>query len=82
MKETVSLDSKGRLVLPKRVRLQAGIEVNHDLVARAIGVGRIELLDPSILLAKAQEIGAKKLAGWKETDHEASAYLQRSVKKR
>lgn len=82
MNETVSVDSKGRLVLPKTVRTQAHIEVNHQLVVRATGIGRVELLDPSVLMAKAHEIGSKKLAGWKEIDHEAAAYIQRSMKRR
>jgi len=28
------------------------------------GVGRVELFDPEVLAAKAQEIGRKKLARW------------------
>ncbi len=82
MKETVLVDNKGRLVLPKRVRLQAGIDVNRQLVVRATGIGRVELLDPNVLMARAQEIGSKKLAGWKEVEHEAAAYVHRSVKRR
>jgi len=82
MDETVSVDNKGRLVLPKRVRVQAGIAVNRELVVRATGVGRVELLDPNVLMARAQEIGSKKLAGWKEIDHEATAYIHRSMKRR
>ncbi len=82
MKETVSVDNKGRLVLPKRVRLRAGIDVNRELVVRATGIGRVELMDPNVLMARAQEIGSKKLAGWKETEHEAAAYVHRSVMRR
>ncbi len=82
MDETVSVDNKGRLVLPKRVRVQAGIAVNRELVVRATGVGRVELLDPNVLMARAQEVGSKKLAGWKEVDHEATAYIHRSMKRR
>jgi len=80
MEETVSVDGKGRLVLPKSIRIEAEIEVNHDLVAKAIGPGIVELFDPDILMARAQDIGARKLASWKESDHEASAYVQKSVK--
>lgn len=82
MNETVSMDRKGRLVLPKAVRAQAHIDVNHELLVRATDIGRVELLDPSVLMSRAQEIGLKKLAGWQETDHEATAYVQKSVKKR
>ncbi len=80
MSETVSVDEKGRLVLPKKVREKAHIGVNVKLVAKASGVGRVELSDPSLLIAQAQEIGAKKLAGWKEEDHQATSYLLRSLR--
>ena len=82
MSETVSVDKKGRLVLPKRVRAKAQIGVEKKLVARATGVGRVELFDPEILSTKAQEIGAKKFAGWMEEEHEATKYLSNSMKKR
>ncbi len=82
MEETVSVDNKGRLVLPKSVRAQARISVNQELVVRVTGIGRLELLDPNVLMAKAREIGGKKLAGWNETDHEATVYIHRSMKNR
>ena len=82
MSETVSVDEKGRLVLPKKVREAAGIRVGTELVARANGVGRVELSDPEALKARAREIGAKKLVGWDEAGHEATAYLTGSVNKR
>ena len=80
MSETVSIDEKGRLVLPKRVRQEAHIGVRTKLVARASGVGRVELSDPKVLTAQAQDVGAKKLAGWKEEDHKATSYLVGSIK--
>ena len=82
MTESVSMDKKGRLVLPKKVRAEARLEVNRKLVARVTGVGRVELLDPDVLSAKAQEIGKKKLAGWREEDHETSNYLYESMKEK
>jgi bifunctional DNA-binding transcriptional regulator/antitoxin component of YhaV-PrlF toxin-antitoxin module len=82
MNETVSVDSKGRLVLPKKTRLEAGIDVNHRLVVRATGIGRVELLDTSVLMARAQQIGSRKLAGWDEADHETAAYVRRSMKRK
>lgn len=82
MNETVSVDSKGRLVLPKTVRTQAHIDVNHQLVVRATGIGRVELLDPNVLMNRAQEIGSKRLVGWKEVDHEATGYIHKSMKRR
>jgi bifunctional DNA-binding transcriptional regulator/antitoxin component of YhaV-PrlF toxin-antitoxin module len=80
MSETVSVDEKGRLVLPKKIREKARIGVNVKLVAKASGIGRVELSDPRILVAQAQEIGAKKLARWREEDHQAATYLLRSMR--
>ena len=80
MSEVVSVDEKGRLVLPKRVRAEARIGVQSKLVARAAGIGRVELFDPEVLTSEAQEIGAKKLAGWNEEDHEVTRYILESVK--
>lgn len=80
MSEIVSINEKGWLVLPKKVREEARVGVKAKLVARASGVGRVELYDPKVLVAQAREIGAEKLAGWKEEEHEAAAYLLRSTK--
>jgi len=82
MGEAVSIDKKGRLVLPKWIRQEAHIEVGRQLVARAVGVGRVELLDPAVLEMDAQEIGRKKLAGWKEEEHEATQGLLEAMKKK
>ena len=80
MVETVRVDVKGRLVLPKNIRKQAGIGTNVKLVVTVSGPGKVELSDPDVVLAKAREIGAKRLAGWKEDDHEASTYLMHTLK--
>ena len=80
MSETVTVDEKERLVLPKRIREKARIGVNTKLVVTSKGVGRVELSDPKIDIARAQEIGSKKLIGWKEEDHQAAAYLLRSMR--
>ncbi len=80
MSEVVSVDDKGRLVLPKKIRQQARIGRGTKLVARADGIGRVELTDLTVFATLAQGIGAKKLAGWKEDDHEATRYLLGSMK--
>ncbi|MEM0118670.1 MAG: AbrB/MazE/SpoVT family DNA-binding domain-containing protein [Conexivisphaerales archaeon] len=82
MSEIVTVDAKGRLVLPKKVREVAGIREGAKLLMRVKGVGIVELSDIEALRARAREIGAKKLEGWKEESHEATAYLARSVKKK
>ena len=80
MSQTISIDEKGRIVLPKKVREKAGISVNAKLVAKASGVGRVELIDPKMLTLRAQEIGARKLGGWKEEEHRATTYLVKSMR--
>jgi bifunctional DNA-binding transcriptional regulator/antitoxin component of YhaV-PrlF toxin-antitoxin module len=80
--QTVSVDKKGRLVLPKKIRAEAHINVERKLVARAAGIGRVELFDPVVLDAKAQEIGKKKLLGWREEDHDATGYAEELVRAR
>jgi bifunctional DNA-binding transcriptional regulator/antitoxin component of YhaV-PrlF toxin-antitoxin module len=80
MGETVQVDEKGRVVLPKKVREVARIGVNTKLVAKASGIGVVELSDPRVFVVRARDIGAKKLTGWKEENHEATSYLVKSVK--
>ena len=80
MAEMVTVDDKGRIVLPRKIRKQAQIGTNVKLVAYVSGPGKVELSDPVVLLAKAREIGAKKLAGWKEEDHNATASMMRTQK--
>lgn len=81
MSESVSIDEKGRLVLPKKVREEAGIALGSKLLVRASGTGRVELSDPKVLTQQAQRIGRKKLSGWREEEHEATSYLLGKMKK-
>ena len=81
MSETASVDEKGRLVLPKKIREEAGIVPRSTLLVRISGAGRIELSNPDVLTQEAQRIGKKKLSGWREDEHEATSYLLGSVKK-
>ena len=81
MAEMVTVDDKGRIVLPRKIRKQAKIGTNVRLIAYVSGPGKVELSDPVVLLAKAREIGAKKLAGWKEEEHDATAHMMRTRKR-
>ncbi|MBI3859258.1 MAG: AbrB/MazE/SpoVT family DNA-binding domain-containing protein [Thaumarchaeota archaeon] len=69
MIETVTIDEKGRMVLPKKVREKAGIRLGTKLVADVRGPGIVELRDSAVLVEKVQEVAAKKLTGWKEEEH-------------
>lgn len=81
MSDTVSIDEKGRLVLPKKIREEAGIVPKSILLVRVSGAGRIELSNSDLLTQEARRIGKKKLSGWSEDEHQATSYLLGSVKK-
>jgi AbrB family looped-hinge helix DNA binding protein len=80
MSETVTIDRKGRLVLPKRVRERAGIRPRTKLLAEVRGPGIVELRDSTALLEKVREVAAKKLTGWKEAEHEEDRTLMKLAK--
>jgi len=80
MSETVTVDDKGRMVLPRRVREKAGIKLRAKLLAEVKGPGIVELRDSSVLIAKVQKVAAKKLTGWKEEEHKEDKLLKELVK--
>lgn len=67
MSEPVGIDEKGRLILPKKIREGARIEVPGVLIALAKGDGRVDSE-----MRNAKEIARRKLKGWREEDHEAT----------
>lgn len=69
MSESVTIDEKGRLVLPKGARERAGIKLRSRLLVEVRGPGIIELRDYETLSHSVQKVAAKKLAGWKEEEH-------------
>jgi len=80
MSETITLDEKGRLVLPKWVREKAGIKVGSTLLADVRGPGIVELRDAAVLFEKAQSVAAKKLSGWREEDHKEDRLVEELAK--
>jgi len=80
--ETVTVDDKGRLVLPKRVREEARIKANTLLMVNIVEEGRVELIDPDVLMRKARIVATAKLKGWKEDDHEATRLITEMAAKR
>ncbi|MFH2111340.1 MAG: hypothetical protein ABIJ47_08795 [Candidatus Bathyarchaeota archaeon] len=81
MGETVTMDDKGRLVLPKKIREEARIKANTVLVVNVKEEGHVELIDPETLMRKAREVGAAKLKGWAEEDHEATRLITKEAEK-
>jgi AbrB family looped-hinge helix DNA binding protein len=80
--ETVTVDDKGRLVLPKKVREEARIKANAVLLVDVKEEGRVELIDPEALMRKAREIAKVKLQGWTEEDHEATRLITEEAMRR
>lgn len=72
MSEPVGIDEKGRLILPKKIREGARIEVPGVLIALAKGDGRVELVRVDPEMRSAKDIARRKLKGWREEDHEAT----------
>ena len=81
MGETVTVDDKGRLVLPKKVREEARIKANTVLVVNVMEEGHVELIDPEALMRRAREVAASKLGGWEEDDHEATRLITEEAAK-
>ncbi len=80
MSELVSIDEKGRLVLPKRIRAKAGIRPGTSLVAEVKRNGVVELRDSSALLNQVQQVAVRKLTRWKEGEHREDRMFSASAK--
>ncbi len=68
--KTIEIDPKGRVVIPKDVRERSGISAPGELVVTVEGIGKITLQSSEASLKKAQQIGRRKLSGWREDQHE------------
>jgi AbrB family looped-hinge helix DNA binding protein len=68
--KTVEIDEKGRVVIPKDVRVQSGISTPGQLLLTVEGSGKISLQSIETNLRRAQEIGRRKLSSWREERHD------------
>ena len=68
--KTVEIDRKGRVVIPKDVRVQSGISTPGELLVTVEDVGRITLQAADANLKKAQQVGRRKLRSWSESRHD------------
>lgn len=75
MAQSVTVDEKGRIVLPNDARRKAGIGPKSKLLVEVRGAGIIELRDYNMLSQDVQRIAAKKLADWREEDHREEKLL-------
>jgi len=68
--KTVEIDEKGRVVIPKDVRVKSGISTPGRLILTVEGSGKIGLQSIETNLRKAQEIARRKLSSWREERHD------------
>ena len=81
MSKSVSMDKKGRIVIPKDIRDAAKIKVPAKLLAIAKDKGKIELIIVDAKMNTAKAIAKRKFAGWKEEDHEADSLALKLLKR-
>ncbi|MGI0080324.1 MAG: AbrB/MazE/SpoVT family DNA-binding domain-containing protein [Nitrososphaerales archaeon] len=75
MAQSVTIDEKGRIVIPKEARERAGIKSRTKLSIEVRGPGIIQLRDYEIMTRAVQNVAMKKLKGWKEEDHKEDKLL-------
>jgi bifunctional DNA-binding transcriptional regulator/antitoxin component of YhaV-PrlF toxin-antitoxin module len=72
---SVTLDEKGRVLLPSEARRKAGIRPRARLLVEVRKTGVIELKDYDLLSREVHKVASKKLAGWKEEEHKEEKLL-------
>jgi bifunctional DNA-binding transcriptional regulator/antitoxin component of YhaV-PrlF toxin-antitoxin module len=81
MAQSVTLDEKGRVLLPHETRRRAGIKPRAKLLVEVRGAGVIELKDYDLLTRQVQKVAAKKLACWREEEHKEEKLLMKLSRK-
>jgi AbrB family looped-hinge helix DNA binding protein len=79
MATVVTIDQKGRMVIPKRLREKANIQVPEKLVMVPKEEGCIEIVQVEEDLKRAKRIAAQKLRGWREEAHHGEHLLLREM---
>ena len=77
----VTVDEKGRVVLPKELRERLSIRPRDKVVVRLREDGIVELYKFDELKAYVEEVADRKLSTWREEDHEATRLLERLVRR-
>lgn len=77
----VSVDNRGRILLPLEVRRKLGLRKGSTLILRVTEDGRLEAVPLERELREIAEIFEVKFGGWREEDHEASKLLIKMVSK-
>uniref|UniRef100_A0A7J3X8N6 AbrB/MazE/SpoVT family DNA-binding domain-containing protein n=1 Tax=Thermofilum pendens TaxID=2269 RepID=A0A7J3X8N6_THEPE len=75
MDYVVTVDDRGRVLLPVDVRRRLGLRKGSKLILRVVEGGRLEAIPLERELERVAEVFKRKFAGWREEDHEATTTL-------
>ncbi|RLE89767.1 MAG: AbrB family transcriptional regulator [Thermoprotei archaeon] len=79
MEFVVSIDERGRILLPSELRRRLGFRKGDKVVIKVRDEGVIELYLLSRLYSKVSSVFEEKFKNWREVDHEASKLLFKMV---
>jgi len=80
MEFVVSIDERGRILLPSELRRRLGLRKGDKVVIKVRDEGVIELYLLSRLYSKVSNVFEEKFKNWREEDHEASKLLFKMVR--
>ena len=80
MEYMVSIDERGRVLIPGEVRRRVGLRGRSRVLIRVREDGVIELVPLERLFGEVSKIFEEKFQGWREEEHEASRILEDLVK--
>ena len=75
----VTVDDRGRILLPADVRRKLGLRKGSKLILRVAEDGRLEVVPLERELERVAEVFRRKFAGWREENREATAALLEMV---
>ncbi len=80
MEYVVSIDERGRIVLPAEVRRRLGLKGKRKVLIRVRNNGVVELIVMNKIYNDIARVFEEKFKNWREEDHEASKLLMRAKK--
>jgi len=80
MEYVVSIDERGRVLIPGEVRRRVGLKGRSRVLVRVREDGVIELIPLEKLFSEVSKIFEEKFRGWREEEHEASRILEDLVR--
>ncbi len=79
MEYVVTIDERGRIVIPAEVRRRLGIRGKRRVLLRVKGSGSLEIVLSDRIYEEVARAFEEKFKGWREEDHEASRLALRMV---